>query len=65
MDQENLIAFIQSYCAEHGYSPTGFGKKFMGDPKFVSDLMDGRELRNSTLRKLLADMEAGERSEAA
>lgn len=52
----DLIAEIDAYCVAHGLSETRFGVIMMRDPRFVSDLRRGRELRRRTEGVLRAKM---------
>jgi len=45
---------IERYLRRTRISPTRFGREALGDPRFVSDLRKGRELREKTLRRVNA-----------
>lgn len=51
--QRDLLDAILSYCDKHGITETGFGKRAVGDPNLVRDMKAGRELRSSTVSKVL------------
>ncbi|MDE0050335.1 MAG: hypothetical protein OXO52_11155 [Rhodospirillales bacterium] len=57
-EQRQLLAAIEEFCARDGMAPSTFGRKAMGDGRFVGRLRDGRKLRAATLaraRQFLAD----------
>lgn len=39
---------IELYLRKHAMAPTRFGREAVNDPRFVSDLRKGRELRETT-----------------
>lgn len=43
---------IEKHLNESGTAPSRFGRDVLGDPGFVSDLRQGRELRPRTARRL-------------
>jgi 2,4-dienoyl-CoA reductase-like NADH-dependent reductase (Old Yellow Enzyme family) len=45
---------IERFLRRHGMSATRFGREAMGDPRFVFDLRNGRELRDSTAARVAA-----------
>ena len=44
-----LASKIERACAQAGVFPTQFGRQAVNDPRLVSDLKRGRELRQKTL----------------
>ena len=52
----DLLAEIDRYLSRHGLSKTQFGYSLMGDPRLVTDLEKGRELRRSTEARLRQKM---------
>ena len=57
-EQRQLLAAIEEFCAREGMAPTTFGRRAMGDGRFVGRLRDGRKMRAATLaraRQFLAD----------
>ena len=53
---EQFKTEIERFIQANGLTPTGFGKKFAGDPLFVFQLRDGREPRTETRSKILEAM---------
>jgi 2,4-dienoyl-CoA reductase-like NADH-dependent reductase (Old Yellow Enzyme family) len=49
-----LIEQIEAYLRRTKTTPTRFGREALGDPNFVFNLLDGREPRKKTVRKVLA-----------
>lgn len=61
--QPTLLSEIEAFLARTGMKPTVFGKRAVGDPRFVFDLRDGRECRSKTgrrVRDFMATAGAGE-----
>ena len=57
-ERQQLLAAIESFCEREGMAPAAFGRKAMGDGRFVGRLRDGRQVRAATLakaRQFLAD----------
>lgn len=44
---------IEKFIADNAMTPTAFGKRFAGDPRFVFQLREGREPRMATRKKVL------------
>ena len=42
-------------------APTRFGREAVGDPRLVTDLRNGRELRDTTAARISAWLDAQER----
>jgi len=43
---------IENYLRKSAMPPTRFGREAMGDPRFVFDLRNGRELRETTAARV-------------
>ena len=43
---------IELYLRRNRMAPARFGREAMGDPRFVFDLRNGRELRESTASRV-------------
>ncbi|QDH17437.1 hypothetical protein [Swingsia samuiensis] len=43
-----VLPIVEAILARENITPTAFGMKSIGDPRLVSDLRNGRELRSST-----------------
>jgi hypothetical protein len=56
-----LLQRIDRFVRAKRMTPTRFGREAMGDPNFLLDLRDGRQLRPATTRKLEAWLDAQER----
>ena len=54
----HLKTMIEKYLRHSGTPPTRFGREAVGDPRFVLDLRNGREPRETTVRKVTAYMAA-------
>jgi hypothetical protein len=52
----HLKTMIEKYLRHSGIPPTRFGREAVGDPRFVLDLRNGREPRETTARKVIAYM---------
>ena len=48
----HLLSAIERYLRKSGVPPTRFGRDAVGDPQFVTDLRNGREPRERTVRKV-------------
>jgi len=51
--QDDLLKSILAFCKQNEVTETSFGKKAIGDPNLVRDMRAGRELRSSTVRKVM------------
>jgi hypothetical protein len=65
-----LLPKIEAFLEASKMSPTAFGKEAMGDPCFVGDLRNGREVRRRIAERALqyiADRQAenGDQADAA
>lgn len=52
-EPDTLLADILEYCSEHGMSKTAFGKAAVNDACLVGNMERGRDLRTSTVRRIL------------
>ncbi len=51
---------IELYLRQKRMPPTRFGREAMGDPRFVFDLRNGRELREKTAARVTAWLDVEE-----
>ena len=51
---------IELYLRRNAISPTRFGRETMGDPRFVWDLRNGREVREKTAARVSAWLDRNE-----
>ena len=58
-----LIEHIEAYLRRTKTTPTRFGREALGDPNFVFNLLEGREPRKKTVRRVLAFIETRDGSE--
>ena len=54
----NLLSMIERHLAETGLTPSRFGRDALGDPGFVKALRNGREPRESTVRRVTTHIRA-------
>jgi homoserine dehydrogenase len=59
---EAFKATVETFIAKKGIKPTNFGKEYVGDPRFVFQLREGREPRTRIRERVL---EAIKQAEAA
>ena len=57
----NLLRRIEIHMRRGAISATRIGREAMGDPRFVLDLRNGRELRPATRDRFVAWLERRER----
>ncbi len=50
----DLLARIHTYLRRTGTTATRFGRDVLNDPRFVEDLLRGRQPRRSTARRVHA-----------
>ena len=55
-----LMRRIQLFMKRADMAPTRFGREAVGDPRLISDLRNGRELRGSTAARIHAWLDAQE-----
>ena len=48
----NALRAIEDWLVKHGMKPTVFGRRYFNDPRFVSDLRNGRRLNELNQRKV-------------
>jgi len=56
----HVLRRIETHLRRTGIPPARFGRDAMGDPRFVFDLRNGREVRASTAARLLAYLDGKE-----
>lgn len=54
----DLLRDVLDFCARKPMPPTAFGMAALGDPNFVRNLQEGRELRSKTMRRVVDFIEA-------
>lgn len=54
----DLLRDVLDFCARKEMPPTAFGMAALGDPGFVRNLHEGREVRSKTMRRVVEFMEA-------
>ena len=52
---------IQLFLKRAGMAPTRFGREAVGDPRLISDMRNGRELRATTVARIHAWLDAQEK----
>ena len=55
-----LMRRIELFLKRAEMAPTRFGREALGDPRLISDIKNGRELRDTTAARILAWLEAQE-----
>jgi len=55
-----LIRRIEQFLARADMKPTRFGRETIGDPRLISDMKNGRELRDETIARIQAWLDAQE-----
>jgi hypothetical protein len=60
----HLLTRIQRYLRSSGISPSAFGRRVVGDPRFVHDLRNGREPRIATEARIHAWLDRQEENRA-
>ena len=58
-----LLDRIERHLKKGRIPPTRFGRHVVGDPNFVSDLRDGRDPQDRTIRRVSAYLDDVERIE--
>lgn len=53
-----LLEQIEEYLAQARTSPSTFGRRVVGDPRFVKDLRDGRRPRRKTEERVKRFLQA-------
>jgi 2,4-dienoyl-CoA reductase-like NADH-dependent reductase (Old Yellow Enzyme family) len=57
-----LLHRIERHLQQRRMSETRFGREAVGDPNLISQLRDGRELRERTAQRVSAYLERNEHS---
>lgn len=55
-----LIRRIEQFLDRADMKPTRFGREAVGDPRLISDMKNGRELRDETVARIQAWLDAQE-----
>jgi hypothetical protein len=55
---------VERYLRTSGVAPSRFGRVAVGDPGFVTDMRNGRELRARTVARVQAFLDAVENGDA-
>ena len=55
-----LMRRIELFLQRAAMTPTRFGREAVGDPRLIRDMKNGRELRYTTVARILAWLEAQE-----
>lgn len=56
---------VEEFIVANDMTPTQFGKKFAGDPRFVFQLRDGREPRSQLRQRVVEAMQVTAAEKAA
>jgi hypothetical protein len=56
-----LLRRIEQFLKREDMKPTRFGREAVGDPRLISDMKNGRELRDATIARIQAWLDAQER----
>jgi len=56
-----LMRRIQLFLKRADMAPTRFGREAIGDPRLVTDMRNGRELRETTAARIVAWLDAQEK----
>lgn len=54
---DSFRARVETFIADHGWTPTRFGREAAKDPLFVFQLREGREPRSATRTKVTVFMD--------
>ena len=55
-----LMRRIERFLEQADMKPTRFGREAVGDPRLISDMKNGRELRDATIARIQAWLDAQE-----
>ena len=55
-----LIRRIEQFLERANMTPTRFGREAVRDPRLISDMKNGRELRDETIARIQAWLDAQE-----
>ena len=50
----HLMRRIENFLKRGEMKPTRFGREAVGDPRLISDMKNGRELRDATIARIQA-----------
>ena len=56
----HLMRRIQLFMKRSDMAPTRFGREAVGDPRLIADMKNGRELRDKTIARIQAWLDAQE-----
>ncbi len=56
-----LIRRIELFLRRADMAPTRFGRSVVGDPRLISDMKNGRELRDTTAARIIAWLDEREK----
>lgn len=56
-----LMRRIERFLKRADMAPTRFGRESVGDPRLISDMKNGRELRDATIARIQAWLDSQER----
>jgi hypothetical protein len=56
----HLMRRIERFLRSADMKPTRFGREAVGDPRLISDMKNGRELRDATIARIQAWLDAQE-----
>ena len=57
----HLMRRIEKFLKREAMKPTRFGREAVGDPRLITDMKNGRELRDATIARIQAWLDAQER----
>ena len=57
----HLMRRIEKFLKREDMKPTRFGREALGDPRLISDIKNGRELRDRTIARIQAWLDEQER----
>ena len=58
----HLMRRIERFLEQADMKPTRCGREAVGDPRLISDMKNGRELRDATIARIQAWLDAQERT---
>jgi hypothetical protein len=60
-DKMHLMRRIRLFMKRTAMTPTRFGREAIGDPRLITDLQNGRELRETTAARIHAWLDSQEK----
>ena len=57
----HLMRRIERFLKQEHMAPTRFGREAVGDPRLISDIKNGRELRDATIARIQAWLDEQDR----